>query len=89
MTVTDSTHIHTILVHVSVWSGHCCHEVGNCVILHMYVITQNGDSPLIWAASSRTEMVVELMDAEANLDLQNNVWSRFFIVHVYIHTHML
>ena len=45
-----------------------------CVILHMSVITQDGYSALIWAASNGyTEMVVDLVKAKANLDLQNEV----------------
>ena len=52
----------------------CCHEVGNCVILHMSVITQNGDSALMKAAyKGHSEVVVELVKAKANLDLQNNI----------------
>ena len=45
-----------------------------CVILHMYVITQYGESALIRAAyRGRTEVVVELVKAGALLDLQNTV----------------
>ena len=52
----------------------CCHEVWNCVILHMSVITQSGCSALIWATyDGHTEVVVELVKAKANLDLQNEV----------------
>ena len=44
------------------------------VITH---ITQDGDSALILAAKyGYTEMVVELVKAKANLDLQNKVCSR-------------
>ena len=44
------------------------------VILHMSVITQNGHSPLIWAAKlSRTGAIKKLVNAGANLDLQNEV----------------
>ena len=44
------------------------------VILHMSVITQDGYSALICAAlKGHTEMVVELVKAKANLDLQNKV----------------
>ena len=40
----------------------------------MSVITQDGDSALIRAArEGHTEVVVELMKAKANLDLQNKV----------------
>ena len=43
--------------------------------VHVYtVITQNGWSALIWAAwRGRTEVVVELVKARANLDLQDKV----------------
>ena len=45
-----------------------------CVILHMSVITQYGDSALMKAASyGYTEVVVELVKAGALLDLQNTV----------------
>ena len=38
------------------------------------VITQSGETALMEAASwGRTEVVVELVKAKANLDLQNNV----------------
>ena len=43
------------------------------VILHMSVITQDGGSALMIAASGHTETVKELVKAKANLDLQNNV----------------
>ena len=40
----------------------------------MSVITQSGYSALIWVASDgHTEVVVELVKAKANLDLQNKV----------------
>ena len=45
-----------------------------CVILHMSVITQDGGSALMYAASGgRTEVVVELVKAGANLNLQDTV----------------
>ena len=45
-------------------------------ILHMSVITQDGDTALVRAARrGRTEAVKELVKAKANLDLQNNVRS--------------
>ena len=45
-----------------------------CVILHKSVITQVGYSALIWVArSGYTEVIVELVKANANLDLQNEV----------------
>ena len=47
------------------------------VSLHMSVITQDGNSPLILAASDgETEVVLLLVKAGAALDLQNkvNMW---------------
>ena len=47
------------------------------VSLHMSVISQDGDSPLMVAASwGRTEVVSLLVKAGAALDLQNkvNMW---------------
>ena len=45
-----------------------------CVILLMSVITQVGYSALMWAAGlGRTEIVVELVKAGANVDMQNEV----------------
>ena len=45
-----------------------------CVILHMSVITQDGWSALMYAASwGSTEGVVELVKAGANLNLQTTV----------------
>ena len=44
------------------------------VILHMSVITQDGDSALMIAAiNGRTETIKELINAMANLDLQDKV----------------
>ena len=44
------------------------------IILHMSVITQDGDSALVRAAYwGHTAIVAELVKAKANLDLQNNV----------------
>ena len=44
------------------------------VILHMSVITQDGDSPLILAAEwGRTGAITQLINAGANLDLQDEV----------------
>ena len=42
-----------------------------CVILHMSVITQDGWSALMYVGS--TEVVVELVKAGANLNLQSTV----------------
>ena len=47
------------------------------VSLHMSIITQRGESPLMKAArSGRTEVVSLLVEAGAALDLQNvvNMW---------------
>ena len=45
-----------------------------CVILHMYVITQDGISALMLAANmGETEVLVELVKAGANVDMQNKV----------------
>ena len=46
-----------------------------CVILHMSVITQDGHSALMWAAMwGETEVVVELVEAGANVDMQDKVY---------------
>ena len=45
-----------------------------CVILHMSVITQEGYSALMVAAGcGATEVLVELVRAGANVDMQNKV----------------
>ena len=45
-----------------------------CVMIHMSVITQHGESALMQAAyMGRTDTVKELVTAGANLNLQNNV----------------
>ena len=55
-----------------------------CVILHMSDITQWGDSALMGAAmEGKTEVVVELVKAGANVDMQNKVCHD---VHVQKHT---
>ena len=66
-----------------------------CVILHMCVITQNGWSALMMAADEgKTEAVVELVKAGANVDMQNKVCQYIYVVHdvhklhVYIHVHV-
>ena len=55
------------------WSdGLVCDVIS--VSLHMSVVTQSGDSPLILAARrGRTEVVSLLVEAGAALDLQNKV----------------
>ena len=50
------------------------HTSSRCVILHMSVITQGGGSALMLAASEgKTESVVELVKAGANVDVQDKV----------------
>ena len=45
-----------------------------CVMIHMSVITQRGQSALMMAAwGGRTDTVKELVTAGANLNLQDNV----------------
>ena len=45
-----------------------------CVSLHMSVITQNGNSPLMKAArKGSTEVVSQLLEAGANIHIQNKV----------------
>ena len=54
-----------------------------CVILHMSVITQDGETALMRAAYwGNTEVVVELLKAGALLDLQNTVCP-YPIIHAY------
>ena len=51
-----------------------------CVILHMSVITQRGDSALMMAASEgETKVVVELVKAGANVEMQNRVCQKTYI----------
>ena len=43
-------------------------------MLHMSVITQSGDSALLWAVGyGHTDVVQQLVTAGANLDLQDEV----------------
>ena len=61
-----------------------------CVILHMSVITQNGDSALMRAADEgETAVVVELVKAGALLDLQNTVCPYTIIHDVQKHAYSL
>ena len=54
-----------------------------CVSLHMSIITQNGWSALMLAASEgETEVVVQLVKAGANVDMQNNV-CQYIILHMF------
>ena len=53
-----------------------------CVILHMSVITQRGVSALMFAAvRGKTEAVVELVKAGANVDMQNAVCQYIYVVY--------
>ena len=61
-----------------------------CVILHMSVITQWGDTALMVAASEgKNEVVVELVKAGANVDMQNRVcqYNTCIIIHVHVYSH--
>ena len=50
------------------------HTSSRCVILHMSVITQRGYTALMWAARCfKTEVIVELVKAGANVDMLDNV----------------
>ena len=52
----------------------CNHECIHVPFTTTSVITQSGETALMKAVSEgRTEVVVELVKANANLDLQNNV----------------
>ena len=49
-------------------------SISVCVILHMSVITQDGDSALMEATKvGNTEVVIELVKAGANVDMLNKV----------------
>ena len=49
-------------------------SISLCVILHMSVITQEGVSALMGAAGfGKTEVVVELVKAGTNVDMQTEV----------------
>ena len=57
-----------------------------CVILRMSVITQRGYSALVWAArEGETEVVVELVKAGANVDVQDKVCSDMYMYIVSVH----
>ena len=59
-----------------------------CVILHMSVITQDGASALLAAArEGKTEAVVELVKAGANVDMQNKVCQYILIHDVNVQNH--
>ena len=59
-----------------------------CVILHMSVITQEGASALMAAAQEgKTEAVVELVKAGANVDIQTKVCQYILIHDVNVQNH--
>ena len=59
-----------------------------CVILHMSVITQDGYSALMLAAmEGETEVVVELVKAGANVDMQSKVHIQTCTC-CYVHVHI-
>ena len=58
-----------------------------CVILHMSIITQYGRSALTLAAMwGETEVVVQLVKAGANVDMQDNVCQ---YIHFNVHVHFV
>ena len=60
-----------------------------CVILHMSVITQSGWSALMAAAwGGKTEVVVELVKAGANVDMQTEVCQYMYIMYIHVHVHV-
>ena len=71
----DANHVNEVIgaVYTSLYTSRpFCEPI--TVALHMSVITQDGDSPLMMAASNgRTEVVALLVKAGANTDLQNKV----------------
>ena len=57
----------------------CDHECIHVPFTTTSVITQSGDTALMIAARrGHTEVVVELVKAKANLDLQNNVSTCYY-----------
>ena len=57
-----------------IFKNQCTVSISLHVILHMSVIIQDGVSALMVAAMwGRTEIVVELVKARANVDMQNKV----------------
>ena len=64
-----------------------------CVILHMSVITQGEVSALMVAAmKGKTEVLLELVKAGANVDMQTEVCQYVFATYthdMYIHTTVL
>ena len=56
-------------------------SISVCVILHMSVITQNGYSALMLAArKGKIEVVVELVKAGANVDMQSEVCQYIYVI---------
>ena len=61
-----------------------CHTMST-----MSVITQKGDSALTMAASEgATEVVVELVKAGANVEMQNRVWHNVFVTYTHVHVYI-
>ena len=57
-----------------------------CVILHMSVITQWGDTALMVAArEGKNEVVMELVKAGANVDMQNRVCQYNTCIYMYMY----
>ena len=68
-------------MHILCVSPICSYTSSRCVTLHMSVITQEGDSALMEAArEGRTEVVVELVKAGADVDMQDNVCQYIYVV---------
>ena len=58
-----------------------------CVILHMSVITQRGDTALMEAArGGKSEAIVELVKAGANVEMLNRVCQNVTYTHVHVYT---
>ena len=56
------------------------HTSSRCVILHMSVITQGGDTALMLAArEGKSEAIVELVKAGANVEMLNRVCQHMYM----------
>ena len=56
-----------------------------CVSYHMSVITQCGQSALMWAVGKgKTEVISELLKAGANVDIQNKVCHDCILVRIHV-----
>ena len=67
---------HAVHMHDFDLQSQCTVSISVWIILHMSVITQEGWSALMctWAANEgKTEVVVELVKAGANVNMQNRV----------------